>query len=133
MKSIVLTLAFLFSGLLPAFAAADFELMTKEELKPQLGSAELIIIDGRSQEELQKSGVKVPGAVWLPDSEAEIAAWAKDKAKDKSVVTYCACAGLGRSATLASKLIAQGFSKVYVLEGGWRDWERSSYPVEKIN
>jgi len=133
MKSIVLTLVFFLSGLLPAFAAADFELMTKEELQPQLGAAELIILDGRSQEEMKESGVKLPGAVCLPDSEAEIAAWAKDAPKNKTVVTYCACAGLGRSATIASKLIAQGFSKVYVLEGGWRDWERSKYPVEKIN
>jgi rhodanese-related sulfurtransferase len=133
MKSILLTLVFFLSGLLPAFAAADFELMTKEELKPQLGNSELIVIDGRLTEQMEASGFKLPGAVWLPDSEAEIAAWAKNTPKNKTVVTYCACNGLGRSATLASKLIAQGFSRVYVLEGGWKDWERSKYPVEKIN
>jgi rhodanese-related sulfurtransferase len=35
------------------------------------------------------------------------------------------------SARLARKFIENGFSKVYVLEGGWRKWRADDFPVEK--
>jgi len=27
-------------------------------------------------------------------------------------------------------MIAKGYSQVYVLQGGWREWLRAQYPVE---
>jgi rhodanese-related sulfurtransferase len=33
---------------------------------------------------------------------------------------------------LAQKLVEAGYSNVYALQGGWRDWFRAKYPVDKI-
>jgi rhodanese-related sulfurtransferase len=32
---------------------------------------------------------------------------------------------------LAQKLIAKGYKDVHALKGGWRDWQRSKFPVEE--
>jgi rhodanese-related sulfurtransferase len=32
---------------------------------------------------------------------------------------------------VASILISKGYTKVYVLKGGWNEWYYSGYPVEK--
>jgi len=32
---------------------------------------------------------------------------------------------------VAQELIDAGFQKVYALKGGWKAWEKASYPVEK--
>jgi rhodanese-related sulfurtransferase len=36
----------------------------------------------------------------------------------------------GTSAGLALKLISSGFTEVYALKGGWKEWYKSGYPVE---
>ncbi len=89
MRSIVLLAALLLAlaGLSSA-AAAEFQLITKEELKPQLGGAELIIIDGRSQAQRAESKVQIPGSVWI--AEEKIDSWVKGTPKDKKLVIYCA-------------------------------------------
>jgi rhodanese-related sulfurtransferase len=89
MRSIVLLAALLLAlaGLSSA-AAAEFQLITKEELKPQLGGAELIIIDGRSQAQRAESKVQIPGSVWI--AEEKIDSWVKGTSKDKKLVIYCA-------------------------------------------
>jgi rhodanese-related sulfurtransferase len=33
---------------------------------------------------------------------------------------------------LAQKLIEEGYKKIYVLKGGWREWYESKFPVEAI-
>ncbi len=90
MRSIVLLAAMLLAlvGLQPAFATAEFQLITKEELKPQLGSAGLIIIDGRSQAQRVESKVQIPGSVWI--AEETIDTWVKNTPKDTKLAVYCA-------------------------------------------
>ncbi len=90
MRSIVLLAAALLAlaGLQPAFAAAEFQLITKEELKPQLGGSDLVIIDGRSQAQRAESKVQIPGSVWI--AEEKLDAWVKDMPKDRKLVIYCA-------------------------------------------
>lgn len=31
---------------------------------------------------------------------------------------------------MARRLIDSGFTKVFVLKGGWREWEKAKFPVE---
>jgi rhodanese-related sulfurtransferase len=31
---------------------------------------------------------------------------------------------------VAQELIEKGYTKVYALKGGWRDWEKAGYPTE---
>jgi len=32
---------------------------------------------------------------------------------------------------VAQKLINQGYEKVYALKGGWNEWIKAKFPVEK--
>jgi rhodanese-related sulfurtransferase len=32
---------------------------------------------------------------------------------------------------MAQKLIGMGYTKVYALKGGWREWSEANYPTEK--
>jgi 3-mercaptopyruvate sulfurtransferase SseA len=34
------------------------------------------------------------------------------------------------SASVALQLLGRGYKKIYVLKGGWADWEKAKYPVE---
>lgn len=131
MKNILLTMLFFFTGLLPA-AAADFQVMTKEELRDQLGSPELLVIDARSRSQWEASEFKIPGAAWMPSDRIDL--WAGNLSKDKTIVIYCSCSGLGTSGRLAGQLAAEGFSRVYALQGGWNAWyngDGGGYPVEE--
>jgi hypothetical protein len=60
--------------------------MTKEQLKPLLGSSDLVVIDIRLDEQWRFSNRKIPGAVHenpaIPDS------WMNKYGKDKTIVFY---------------------------------------------
>lgn len=32
---------------------------------------------------------------------------------------------------MAQRLLAEGYKNVYALKGGWNEWVRAGYPVEK--
>jgi rhodanese-related sulfurtransferase len=32
---------------------------------------------------------------------------------------------------VAQELKAKGYTKVYALKGGWKDWEKAGFPTEK--
>ena len=61
--------------------------MTKEELRPQLGDPNVVIIDVRLSEEWKKSESKIKGAV-REDPEKAIKDWADKYPKDKTLVFY---------------------------------------------
>ena len=88
MKKLILLISFLLlvTGL-PALAV-DVSLMSKEELKAQLNSETLVILDVRSGRDWSSSEFKITGAVRAPGS--EIAEWSKNYKKDQTLVLYCA-------------------------------------------
>jgi hypothetical protein len=60
--------------------------MSKEELKPKLGSKDLIIIDVRLDEQWRFSNRKIPGAVH--ENPAVPTTWMNKYPKDKTIVFY---------------------------------------------
>ena len=60
--------------------------MTKEQLKPMLGSKDLIVIDIRLDEQWRFSNRKIPGAVH--ENPAVPSAWMDKYPKDKTIVFY---------------------------------------------
>jgi rhodanese-related sulfurtransferase len=88
MKKLILLISFLLlvTGL-PALAV-DVSLMSKEELKAQLNSGTLVVLDVRSGRDWSSSEFKITGAVRAPGS--EIAEWSKNYKKDQTLVLYCA-------------------------------------------
>lgn len=88
MKKLILFLSFLLATAWhPAFAS-DVPTMSKEELKAQLNTAKLVVLDVRSGRDWSSSEFKIQGAVRAPGS--DLATWSKNYQKDQTLVLYCA-------------------------------------------
>ena len=48
--------------------------------------------------------------------------------KDAEIILYCG--GGFRSALSAENLQKMGYTNVYSMDGGWRDWANAGYPVD---
>ncbi len=66
--------------------ADDIPRMTREELVPLLGSADVIVIDVRANPDWLGSDVKIKGAV--REDPAKLATWIEKYPKDKTLVFY---------------------------------------------
>jgi hypothetical protein len=61
--------------------------MTKEELKPLMGTPGVIILDVREPDDWNKSREKIAGAV-REDPEKDVKMWVEKYPKDKTLVFY---------------------------------------------
>ena len=68
--------------------ADDSHSMTKEQLRPLLGKADVIVIDVRTKYDWDESKVKIKGAVH--EEGMKFGSWMKKYPKDKTIVVYCA-------------------------------------------
>ena len=62
--------------------------MTKEDLKPLLGSPDIVVIDVRATGDWDKDTLMIKGAV--REDPMSVASWIDKYPKDKSLVFYCA-------------------------------------------
>ncbi len=100
-------------------------------IKPAALAAQLndpqppLVLDVRSRAHYENDEGQIPGSVRvLPDQMAD---WAANQPKDRSIVTYCHCPDEASSGRAARLLQGLGFQAV-ALEGGYQAWERQ-YPV----
>ena len=88
-KYVVSAVLLVLIGLAYGFAKADdTHMMTKEQLLPLLGKADVIIIDVRTKYDWDSSKVKIPGAV--REEGMKFGSWMNKYPKDKTIVLYCA-------------------------------------------
>ena len=108
--------------------------ITAEELKSKMESNQpLTLIDVRSSEGYAASKSTMKGAfhVKVRKLKARLAyAPLKDIAKDREIVTYCACPKDESSISAAQILQSSGFTNVKVLQGGWNEWQKANGPVQ---
>ena len=98
------------------------------EIKKRIDSGEkLILVDTR--EDLEWAKGHVPGAIHLGKGviERDIEKTVPDHRAP--VVLYCG--GGFRSALAADNLQKMGYTNVISMDGGWRGWTESGYPVTK--
>ncbi len=107
---------------------ADVPMITKEELKGMLGNPDLVIFDVRLGSDYFGSDSKIKGAE-RPDY--GVKKIVPPEYSDKTIVIYCASPDETTSTANAQILISKGYSKVYVLKGGWEEWLKAGYPTEK--
>lgn len=87
--TIAFLVVFVLTGCLQNLApSAKVPRMTKEELKPLLGNPDVIVLDVRLEEEWNRSGSKIQGAV-RENPEKDYKTWASKYPKDKTLVFYC--------------------------------------------
>lgn len=73
--------------LLPLRSQAAVATMTTEELRAQLESPDLVIVDVRTGQEWQTSDSKIKGAIRVETDALET--FASTRPKDKTIVFYC--------------------------------------------
>jgi hypothetical protein len=69
-------------------SAKEFGLMTKDELKLELGNADLVILDVRTGKDWTSSEFKIKNATRV--NPREFSSWKDRFDKDKKLVLYCA-------------------------------------------
>ena len=93
----------------------------------QNNSAEIMVIDARTQEAYSKG--HVPGAVNLPWRKIDSASTAA-MPRNKVLVTYCDGIQCNASTKAAMRLAALGF-RVKEMIDGIQGWKREGYPVQE--
>ena len=99
-----------------------------KEVKKRLDSGEkFILVDTR--EDLEWANGHLPGAIHIGKGviERDIEKTIPDQ--NAPVVLYCG--GGFRSALAADNLQKMGYTNVVSMDGGWRGWTESGYPVTK--
>jgi rhodanese-related sulfurtransferase len=69
-------------------SADDVPRISKDELRAQLGSSGLVLLDVRTAGDWKKSGEKITGSVRMDPQTVD--SWAGTLPKDKEIVLYCA-------------------------------------------
>ena len=98
------------------------------EVKKRLDAGEkFVLVDTREDSEWARG--HLPGAIHLCKGiiERDIEAAVPDK--NAELVLYCG--GGFRSALAADNLQKMGYTKVISMDGGWRGWTESGFPVQK--
>lgn len=87
-------------------------------------------IDARSSDEFSEGHIK--GAVNIPFYGSEnYLNVISGLNKNETVVTYCSGADCDISILSADELFKMGFNRVYVFIGGFEEWTKNNYPINK--
>ena len=109
--------------------AGEIPRITPEELNKMIESkADIVVVDNQPKTEYNKA--HIPGAInlpWAMEIEGPV-----DLPYDKLLILYCGCAEEEDSAYVADQLIEKfGYNNIKLLEGGWGQWVKLGYPIEK--
>jgi rhodanese-related sulfurtransferase len=92
----------------------------------------VLFIDAREPDDYQYAHIK--NAINIPfDHFDEYKHLLNDIDKERIIVTYCAGTDCDLSILLGNILFDMGYKKVYIFFGGWNEWLKANYPVEKEN
>jgi rhodanese-related sulfurtransferase len=101
-----------------------------EELKKLIESKspDILVVDNQPKSAYDLG--HVPGAVnfpWEAEIEGEV-----NLPRNKTLVIYCACSHEEDATDTAQQLMSKyGYRNVKLLDGGWIEWMKLGYPVEK--
>jgi rhodanese-related sulfurtransferase len=109
-------------------------MISPEDLKEKFSKNDVpTIIDVRSGESFAQSTNQIKGAIHIKVRRLKYRlsfAPLKDVPRDREVITYCSCPSDESSIAAAQILIANGFTRVRALKGGWPQWLKVNGPVE---
>jgi len=109
-------------------AADRISFMAIEEVQRRIAdpSDELVVLDVREAEAYRKA--HIPGARHVPRGQLELRVDSVLPDPMQRIVVYCE---FGKISTLATAMLRGiGFSRAIALDGGFRQWQESGYPVE---
>ena len=98
------------------------------EFRSLLEEGNVVLIDVRTQAEVSQG--MIPGAIHIDIMDPEhFEASVRELKKDVPVMVYCKMGG--RSGKASDYMKANGFSRIYDLEGGYLSWEDHEYETVK--
>jgi len=99
-----------------------------QTVKKQLDAGEkIVVVDVREESEWARG--HIPGAVYI--GKGVIERDIEQKVPDKNATLVLYCGGGFRSALAADNLQKMGYKNAISMDGGWRGWTESGYPVAK--
>ncbi len=108
-------------------ARANVRELTVDDVRRKLEAAEAFhLVDVREDSEWSVDRIK--GAVHLGKGIIERDVEARFPRHDEEIVLYCG--GGYRSALAAEALQKMGYTNVYSMDGGIREWRARAYPLE---
>ena len=103
--------------------------ITVAELRQKLDAGENpVILDLRSQAELERDPAVIQGAIHLVLDEIE--ARRHEFPHDRDIIVYCSCPNEATAAKVALLLQRHGFTRVRPLLGGIDAWREGNHPME---
>jgi len=103
--------------------------ITVDELRQKQEAGEnLIILDLRSQLELEQDPSLIPGALHMTMDEVQLRH--QEIPRDRDIILYCNCPNEVSSARVALQLHRKGISRVRPLLGGIEAWRDRKYPTQ---
>jgi rhodanese-related sulfurtransferase len=114
-------------------AKQNIQNLTPQQVKQEMDSGNVTLIDIREPDELKQNG-KIPGSVNAPRGMLEFYADASlpyhkpEFDKNKRIILHCASGG--RSALATQTLKQMGFENVGHLDGGIKAWKEAGLPTE---
>jgi membrane protein DedA with SNARE-associated domain/rhodanese-related sulfurtransferase len=106
--------------------------MEPAELKQQMDAGEPVyVVDLRPAMELVYDPHTLPGAHNF--AAGKVREWAAQVPKDTDVVVFCSCPGETSAAKTALDLQKYGIERVRPLRGGYDEWKRLGYPVDRAD
>jgi rhodanese-related sulfurtransferase len=101
-------------------------IVDKKTLKKWLGQPDLFLMDVRSGTAWNRSIAKIENAQRFdPD---RLSKMIRDIPKNKKLVLYCED-GKAACPFMAKELEKLGFTKLFILEGGFGEWRGKEYPL----
>lgn len=121
--------------LLPALSALLFACqsgtgqtkLAPEQFKQKMDEPGVILLDVRSPGEY--SAGHLPGAVNIDYNGKDFAGEVSKLDTSKTYLVYCTVGGRANKA--AEQMKKSGFRSILEMQGGYPDWEKEGYPVEK--
>jgi rhodanese-related sulfurtransferase len=127
MVALAATAAVLVS-LAPALAAADFAVITTDEVKKFIDQKEnMLIIDARTPEEYREA--HITGAINIPEKGFDEAAKQLPQDKKTLLVFYCNGVKCGKSKRVAQKVAPLGYTAILLYKEGIPVWEELNLPL----
>lgn len=116
-----------FLKIVEAAKARVREIGADELLRRREEGEDLLLVDVREDREWENG--RLPGAVHCGKGVIERDIEALCPERGRTLVLYCG--GGFRSALAADALQTMGYTEVYSLAGGWREWTEAGKPVER--
>jgi rhodanese-related sulfurtransferase len=115
----------------PSAEEGDPPFLSLDEAATKFQQRDAVFIDARDLEDYEYGRIK--GAISFPYDYMEDY-WDRvvpGLSRDKQYIIYCSGTECELSLFMARELVYNGFEKVFVFYGGWREWERAGLPIER--